>query len=243
MIEINLVPDVKQELLKAQRVRSTVIAFSIIIGVISITIVVLLSIYVFGVQKVRDDMANDAIKKGITKLQSVKDLSKVLTIQNQLQKMSSLNSNKKISSRIFETLGAIIPPEPNNILISAIDVDTEQNEITLEGQAPNSNEAFQTFLKTLGAAKLEITGSDGKVQKDLVTLASNISFSGVTYGMSSNGTKVLRFLISFTYDPILFSQSIEKATVKITVNGNVTDSYLGIPKTIFTDPVTILEED
>lgn len=39
MIEINLVPDVKQELIKAQRVRATVISFSIAIGLVSVAVV------------------------------------------------------------------------------------------------------------------------------------------------------------------------------------------------------------
>lgn len=243
MIEINLVPDVKQELLKAQRVRSTVIAFSILIGIISIAVVVLLSIYVFGIQKVRDNMANDEIKKGIAKLQSVKDLSKTLTIQNQLSKIESLNNNKKIDSRIFEVLGAVVPPDPNDIQFSKIEIDSEMNLIKLEAQAENSYDALQTFEKTLEGAKLEITGLDGKVQKDLITLASNINKSGISYGQSTNGSRVLNFTMSFNYAPELFSPLIKSILVKITVNGNVTDSYLGIPKTLFTDPILKLEEE
>ena len=243
MIEINLVPDVKQELLKAQRVRSTVIAFSILIGIISIAVVVLLSIYVFGIQKVRDNMANDEIKKGIAKLQSVKDLSKTLTIQKQLSKIESLNNNKKIDSRIFEVLGAVVPPDPNDIQFSKIEIDSEMNLIKLEAQAENSYDALQTFEKTLEGAKLEITGLDGKVQKDLITLASNINKSGISYGQSTNGSRVLNFTMSFNYAPELFSPLIKSILVKITVNGNVTDSYLGIPKTLFTDPILKLEEE
>ena len=59
MIEINLVPDVKQELIKAQRIRSTVISFSIIIGIISLGAATALDIYAFPVQTLRNVVVDD----------------------------------------------------------------------------------------------------------------------------------------------------------------------------------------
>ena len=63
MIEINLVPDVKQELIRAQRSRTVVVTFSILTGIIALGIVVLLLLYVFGVQTLRSAIADDAIEK------------------------------------------------------------------------------------------------------------------------------------------------------------------------------------
>ena len=62
MIEINLVPDVKQELLRAQRARTGVISLAITVSVIAVGTVVLLAMWVFGVQTVRSLASDQAIK-------------------------------------------------------------------------------------------------------------------------------------------------------------------------------------
>ena len=51
MIEINLIPDVKQELIRAERVRSVVISFSILIGIIVTSVLSL----VFGLSHIPDN--------------------------------------------------------------------------------------------------------------------------------------------------------------------------------------------
>lgn len=231
MIEINLVPDVKQELIKAQRIRARVITGSIFIAVVSIAAVTLLAIYVFTIQAVRSGMADDAIKQGSNKLAAVTDLSKTLTIQNQLTKISALNSSKHLDSRIFDVLTAIIPPSPNNIQISNLSVDSTSNTITMDGQAANSYAAVEVFKKTIGGADLKYTDADNKTQQ--IALASDISTSDTSYGEDESGAKVLRFTLSFVYVPELLSPSSKDVSIVITTGGNVTDSYLGVPQSIF----------
>lgn len=232
MIEINLVPDVKQELIKAQRVRSTVVSSAIVIGVVAVGLMTLLAIYVFAVQTVRGALADDAIKQGSAKLAAVEDLSKTLTIQNQLTKISMLHDQSKIDSRIFDVLTAIIPPAPNDVQISNLTIDASTSTITIEGQATNSYAAVEVFRKTIEGAQVKFTTDEDEQQ---VTLASNVSTGDTSYGEDSSGAKVLRFTISFTYDEALFSPLSQDATVVITTQGNATDSYLGVPKSIFVD--------
>jgi hypothetical protein len=232
MIEINLVPDVKQELITAQRIRSMVIAGTILIGSISIAIIAILAIYVFTVQAVRSGIADGDIKKGSDSLAKVEDLSKTLTIQNQLTKISALNSDKKITSRTFDLLNAIIPPSPNDIQISNLTIDTSTSLITIEGQAPNSYAAVEVFRKTIEGAKVKYTATDKTKQE--VALASSVSISNTSYGEDSSGVKVLRFTLSFAYAPELFSFSSKDVSIA-TTTGNVTDSYLGVPKSVFAD--------
>lgn len=233
MIEINLVPDIKQELIKAQRIRSTVITTAILIGIVSVGIVTALALYVFTVQTVRGSLADGDIKKGSEQLSRVEDLSKTLTIQNQLTKISDLNGNKKIDSRIFDLLAAIIPPAPNDIQISDLNIDSTNGTITINGQATNSYAAVEVFKKTIEGAKFKYTDSDNEKQE--IILASDISTSNTSYGEDSTGAKVLRFTISFTYAEELFSPASKNISIVITTNGNATDSYLGVPSSIFVD--------
>ena len=238
MIEINLIPDVKQELIKAERVRSVVISTSIFAGIIALAVVGLLAAYVFGVQTVRSALDDDAIKKGGAQLASVEDLSKVLTIQNQLSKISELNSQKKIDSRVFDVLSAVIPPPPNDIQVSSLLIDAANSRISLEGQTP-TYDTLEVFKKTIDGAVITYKIDDEEQQ---TRLATQISTSDVSFGEDSTGAKVLRFTLSFVYPEELFSPSIPGVVVKLTNQGNVTDSYLGLPKSIFVQRAGDLEE-
>jgi len=240
MIEINLVPDVKQELIAARRIRAAVISGTIIATIVAGGVVAALSAYVFGGQAIRHAIADEAIKSEGAKLASVEDLSKILTIQNQLTKLNALNEEKKIDSRVFDVLSAIIPPTPNNIQVSNLLVDAELGTLTIEGQAPSGYVALETFKKTISAANVRYK-DDAEQQID-VPLASDISTTSVSYGEDSNGAKVLRFTITFLYAEELFSSKIASPTFVLVNGGNVTDSYLGIPKSIFADRATDPEE-
>lgn len=241
MIEINLIPDVKQELIKAQRIRSKVIMGSIFIGMISIGVVVLLALNIYSVQAFRSFTADNDIKDENSKFSSREDLSKTLTIQNQLTKISDLHSNKKIDSRIFDLLKMIIPPAPNDIKISSLSVNADDSSITIEGQAENSYAAVEVFRKTIEGASVKFTNENDEQQE--ITIASNVSTSNTSYGEDTTGVKVLRFTISFTYTEELFSPKSRDVSIVITNNGNVTDSYLGIPKSIFTERAQDLVEE
>lgn len=240
MIEINLVPDVKQELIRAQRIRSAVITIAIFIGLASIAVVVLLALYVYVFQAVSGSIKDKDIKSGSAQLAKVADLSKTLTIQNQLSKINELNSQKSIDSRLYDILAAIIPPSPNQIAISQLNLDSSTGTVTIEGQAPNGYSAAEVFKKTIEGAQIKYTDSTGQNQTD--TLASDISLSNTSYGEDSTGAKVLRFTIAFTYNSDVFSPDVSNVAVSLSNTGDATDSYIGIPKSIFALPATDIKE-
>jgi Tfp pilus assembly protein PilN len=237
MIEINLIPDVKQELLKAQRTRTAVISGSIITGIVAGGIVAALALYVFGFQFARGIFLDSAIESGYSELSKVEDLSKMLTIQNQLSKVTELSNNKKVDSRVFDVLSAVIPPAPNNVQVSLVSMNTEDTTLTLEGQTA-AYDSMEVFKKTIDSSVIIFT-KDGVEEE--VKLASDISTGNISYGEDPGGQKVLRFTLSFKYPPELFSADTEQFTIKLSINGNVTDSYLGIPKSIFTERAKDIE--
>lgn len=236
MIEINLIPDVKRELLKAQRTRTAVISGSIVVSIVAGAIVVALALYVYGVQTVRGALLDNQIKDGAAKLATVQDLSKILTIQNQLSRISELNSQKNIDSRLFDVLSAVIPPEPNSVQVSLVTVDAEAKTVRIEGQT-SGYDSMEVFKKTLDSAIINFS-EDGQTSTE--KLATDISVSDTSYGANSEDKKVLRFVLTFTYAEKLFSPDVSGVTIKLDANGNVTDSYLGIPKSIFTERATDL---
>ena len=234
MIEINLIPDVKQELLRAQRSRTTVVTFSIFTGIAAVGVVVLLLLYVYGAQTVRSLLADDAIARGNEQLSQIEDLSETLTIQNQLVQIDALNQTKKEESRIFEVLEAVLPPAPNQVQISNLSLDAETTSLVIEGQTPNF-ETLEIFKKTIDGAVVTFTEEGEEVSEKL---ANDISISDVSYGEDTNSNRVLRFTLSLTYPEVLFSAQVPNIVIRLTNEGNVTDSFLGIPRSIFVEGVT-----
>lgn len=231
MIEINLVPDVKQELIRAERLRTTVISVATLIGIVSGGIVVVLSLYVFGGQTLRSSLADNAIKSEQGKIAKVSGLDNALTIQAQLQRLSTLGGERQVNSRIFDLLSTIVPPEPNNVAISKTTVNTEEKTISIEAQADNGFAALEVFRKTIQATRLEYSVNNAT---ESVALASNVSDSGRSYGEDASGRKVVRFTVSFTYADQLFARSTSKATIVGPDRKNVTDSFKGVPASLFT---------
>ena len=236
MIEINLIPDVKRELLRAQRTRATVISVSILTSIIAAGLVVALVLYVYGVQTVRSAILDGQIKDGSETLAKEEDLSKILTIQNQLTKISELNSQKKMDSRMFDVLAAVIPPAPNDVQVSQIAIDAEESSIRIEGQT-RGYDSMEVFKKTIDSAVI-VYNNEGEEQT--VKLANDISVTDTSYGSNAENQKVLRFTLTFNYADELFSPDIAAPTFRLSIDGNVTDSYLGIPKSVFTERATDL---
>lgn len=239
MIEINLVPDVKQQLIQAQRVRNTVVSATIVIGIISVGVVALLAFYLFGVQTVRSALADNRIKEAITELQQIDDLSNTLTIQNQLSKLSVMHDSKNIDSRFFAILTAINPPSPNDVVVSSAKLDADTKTVTIDGQAANGYEAAELFKKTILSTKMTYKDSEGAQQS--VSLTTDVSTSDISYGEDASGKKVLRFTMSFIYPDELFARSSSSAVIERPGRQNVTDSYLRIPQSLFSERASDIE--
>jgi len=237
MIEINLVPDVKQELIRAQRVRTSIISLAILVGIVAVGIVVLLAFWVFAVQTARSVLSDNTIKSESQKLSSVQDVSNTLTIQNQLSKLSQMHNAKSIDSRIFDILTTINPAAPNDVAITNLSLDSAATTVKIEAQA-KSYSALEVFKKTINGTSFEFT-KDG--QKQSVALATGISDSDRSFGEDASGAKVLRFTLSFTYPEELFTKEAQNATIVAPTKSNVTDPFLGVPQSLFTQKASDTE--
>lgn len=231
MIEINLVPDVKQELIKAQRVRATVISVAILVGLVAVGVVVLLALWVYAVQTARSAITDNTIRTESEKLAAVEDIENTLTIQNQLNILPELHDSKQMDSRIFTILSTINPSAPNNVSITNLTLDSSTNNIAIEAQASNGYPALEVFKKTINATRFQYV-QDGETQS--VALAANMSDSDRSYGEDASGVKVLRFTLSFTYPDELFARTSREARIVGPTRANATDSFLGVPKSLFT---------
>lgn len=233
MIEVNLIPDVKLELLKMKRQQTLVISISTIVAIVSIGVVVLMAVYTFAVQGVAETIVSGQIDDRAEKLKKVKDLSKTLTLQSQLNKLSSIQQDKNTTSRLFDIMSVTIPTDKNVIKISRLSLDGEENRIEVEAEAANGYEAMEVFKKTLAQTKLHYN-RDKKAAKP-VNIAKSISEGERNYGEDSQGNRILRFNLSFTYPDELFDATIENGKVVAPNQQRATDSTQGIPESLFSD--------
>lgn len=230
MIEINLLPDVKRELLRTRMMRNTVISFSILIGITSLAVTVFLAV-VLGGQLAGQAIQDAAINDKNHQLSTVSDLDKTVTIQHQLKKLNEQHRNKQATSRLFDVVGATNPPAPNNVRFSSIKLDPDEKTITIEGSAERGYIALEVFKKTITNSKIQF--KDDNKEKS-VPLAQNVVAGETSFGENSEGKKVLRFAFTFTYPDELFTT--EHDAVKVTTpttTVDVTDSKLGIPQSLF----------
>ena len=99
MIEINLIPDVKRELLRARMMRNAVTAMSITVGMIAVGVAVALGL-IFGGQVALEALHDGTIKSKTRELTSIEDLDKLVTIQHQLVTINKLSSERQADSRL-----------------------------------------------------------------------------------------------------------------------------------------------
>lgn len=232
MIEINLIPDVKQQYIKAKQARTMVISGAIIVGIVSVGLVVLLAVYLFGVQTLRSTLADNNITKNEKTLKEVPDLDKMLTIQSQLSSLKSLHDQENITSRVFDLLAAINPAAPNQVTFSNVKFDATNGIVHVDGQASNGFVAADALKKTIQATKFNY--KDGKETSDAL-VAKDVIISNLSYGEDATGKKVLRFSIDLTYDPQLFLASTEGVAINRLGQQNATDSHKYLPESLFGD--------
>ena len=231
MIEINLLPNVKRELLKTRAMRNRVISISFLVGGASIAAVVVLAL-ILGSQIAAEAVQNGVIKDRNDKLMAVEDLNKVVTIQNQLTKINEQHSGKKINSRVFDVVTAVNPVVPNNVSFSDIKVNPGSKTITLEGSAVNGYSALETLKKTILNTKVQTTDGDKSSE---VSLTKEIKDGDTSFGENSEGKKVLQFSFSFEYAEELLAPANNGTVSVLTPTGrvDVTDSRQGIPDSLF----------
>ena len=241
MIEINLVPDIKIEFLRSQRLRARVITLSVVVSLVAIGAVVALAMYM-GTQAIRNAYDDGQIKSEAAKLSSNNpDLTKLVTIQNQLNIISDLNSNKQVSSRIFDLLSAINPPapSPNHISVNTVSLDPSNNAITIEGSADAGFNGADGFKKTILNTNVQYTQNG---QTATTPLSTDVTVSNTSLGMDGSGKTVLRFTLMFVYPNQLFANDVSNVTVQSPTGAvDVTDSQAGVPSSLFSQPANALK--
>ena len=236
MIQINLIPDVKIDLIRAQKHRNMIISFSIISMIATVSVVVLVAFYIFGAQAWRDKLANDNIKRESQNLLSIEDLDKNVTIQNQLATINATHEDKLMTSRIFGILNVLRQPgTQNEVNILSFALSKDEQTISLIAQTKNGGfEAADIFKKNIEALLVTYKpiNEDGSIPESQenqvqVQLAKDVVLSSPTANSANGGA--INFNITFTYSKDVFSMKNHIEELRGLGKGNVTDSYMRLP--------------
>ncbi len=131
--EINLVPEVKAQMIRAQKMRNLVLYICIMVSVISVSVVLVL----FGIKSGQDIAIGSQDKRlgeMSAKLMGYEELGDLVTIQNQLSRLGAIAENKTVLSRVFGALGIMISQGDDYVKLSELRVDLENNNLRMEGQ-------------------------------------------------------------------------------------------------------------
>lgn len=198
-VQFNLLPDSKLKLNDTQHTKRLVFTIAIIVSAASLGLLLIMLGLVDGVQKKLMSDAAANVDKSSSQLQSL-NISKIITVQSQLQSLTGLHQNKHITSRIFTYLPKITPPD---VSINKLDLDLTLNTMTIAGVAP-SQKTVNTFIDTLKFATFKVVASDTSAPafQSVIESGFNINPSGVGY------------TISLTFDPKLFANNLRDAQGK-----------------------------
>src|SRR5579862_7570152 len=108
-VQFNLLPDVKHEYIKAQRSKRTIFAISIIVASVAFALFVVIFVTVDIIQKKQLSNADNTASTTTQQLSAMPGLAQIVTVQNQLQTLSSLHHNKHATARLFDYLTQTTP--------------------------------------------------------------------------------------------------------------------------------------
>lgn len=145
--EINLVPDVKAEMIKSQKLRNLTLFIAMVVGGGSLAILAVFGI-ILSSQSVTIDGNEQELASLDKKVKSFSNLNEFLMIQGQLSKISELNEQKRNLSRIFSFLSVMLSQgadengNRDKISISELTIDMDSATLAFEGQADAGKEPY-----------------------------------------------------------------------------------------------------
>ncbi|MCL2085563.1 hypothetical protein FWH09_01360 [Candidatus Saccharibacteria bacterium] len=253
MFEINLIPNVKLQLLRMQKLRNMVIFYSVIVAAAVVGVIVIL-LLVLGGEKIASNTMTNTINREFADLSSRPGINEVLTLQNQMENIDILSNDRKILSRIFAFLDVSLPGEdtPYYITLSSINYSENTGLIVLEGQSRGGFPALDALVKTIERVGYRyVPDFDNRIDSNLsdealrprlepaigtspsLLLDGDIVINETSFGRNADGGLVLRFNISFSLDRSLFDFNRKHVVVEGPTKQIVTDSYVQIRDNIF----------
>lgn len=209
MIQFNLLPDIKLEYIKSRRTKHMIILVSVLVSGAAIFVLALLFTVVVVVQKKHLNDLNHDVTRLTQDLKNKPDLSKILTVQNQLVNLPGLHAKKPVATRLFGYMTQVTPAQ---ISIEKLDVGFDDSTMTISG-ATDSLNSVNVFIDTLKFTDYTIVSdstntSDTNSTNTISPTNSIKAFSAVVLSAFSRDDQVqgggVSYTITLKFDPTIF---------------------------------------
>lgn len=191
MIQVNLLPDVKQNFIKARRLKRLTALIALITAGSALTLFVLLFITVNIWQKQRIKGITNDINRLSTELKAVPDLDRILTVQQQLKSLPDLHAKKPAATRLFTYISQVTPTA---VSIAKISVNFDTKTFSISGSA-DKLESINKFVDTLKFTNYKMS-ADATEEKP--------AFGSVVLKSFGRDTKGANYSIDLSFDPVIF---------------------------------------
>lgn len=195
MIQLNLLPDIKKEYINAQKTRALVMSSSILVTIVAVGLAILMFVYVTFLQQLQITLATNDIKDKERQVNSVQDLSKYLTVQNQLAALPELHANKGVYSRLLSFLPVLNPNAPSNITLTKLQLVALDKQVNFTGSTA-SFESLNVFVDTLRNAEVSYKDSSSQQQKSKMFQTVMVQSSNID---KLNGKSTVSFTVIAQY--------------------------------------------
>jgi hypothetical protein len=169
------------------------------VSAISLGIVALLFSVVQIAQKQHISDLTEDIKASEKRIQSVEDIDKMLTVQNQLSLLPGLHEGKPESSRLFDYIKFL---SPERVKVAALEFDAVNNTILMQGSS-DSIATVNKFVDNIKAARYSVEVAEGEEPGELA-----VPFTQVSTELSSDNS-LASFKIQMNYDSTIFNNTKE----------------------------------
>jgi hypothetical protein len=211
MIQFNLLPDVKLEYIKANRLKRAVTVISVIVAGAALTVFVLLYLSVDVVQKHHLNDLNNQITSLTNKLKNQPDLDQILTVQNAINVLPSLYTQNPVVTRLPGYLSELTP---SSATIGDINIDfSSANTISITGSA-DSLLTINQFVDTLKLCSFQTSASSTPQNAFSDVLLTSYSL-GTTVNSTIGTNSGPSYSITATFNPAIFSASYSNVTLNV----------------------------
>ncbi len=205
VVQFNLLPDTKARYVKAKKNEQLVVSIALLVAGVALAIFLITMSIVYGVQKKQVSDADKGITQLTAQLNSTPDLSKILTVQNQMGALVSLHQQKNVASRVFDYLQQVTPAP---VTVSKLTVSFTGFNMDINGTAPSLAQV-NTFVDTLKFTSYK--NAQGAVAKAFPSVVER------SFGLNNDGTA--NYALNVKFDPNLF---VNSKSISLIVPPNLT---------------------
>lgn len=220
MIQINLLPDLKQEYLRAQQLKHAVIVAAVLISAVAITIAALFFAYVQIVQPQYQKSVQNDIDQKLEEMKTKPDAQLLVTVQGVLEQIPALKDQQQVVSRLFPYLREFTP---RSVVYNRANLSLDTAAITLSGSTVSYEQAH-VLANNLKSAQTTFRQGD---TEQTITPYTGIVFGSLNKVDNVSDGRPVTFEITFQFNPILFQPTISNQKTEV----NASSEDLLLPST------------